>query len=61
MVAEGETSYLSFSRKIAPGKYNQVGLAMYELPNMVVACILFLMRPRHEHGCTQRVSLNSCG
>ena len=45
MVAEGESSYLSFKTKIAPGKYNQVGLAMYELPNMVFAWILFLLRP----------------
>ncbi len=52
MVAEGETSYLSFSTKIAPGKYNQVGLAMYELPNMIVACILFLMRPRRHQVVT---------
>ena len=48
MVAEGETSYLSFSTKIAPGKYNQVGLAMYELPNMIFAWILFLLRPRRR-------------
>jgi predicted nucleotidyltransferase len=46
MVAEGEDSYLSFSTKIAPDKYNQVGLAMYELPNMAFAWILFLLRPR---------------
>ena len=39
-------AYLSFSTKVAPGKYNQVGLAMYELPNMIVAVILFLLRPR---------------
>ena len=32
----GRASYLSFSTKIAPGKYNQVGLAMYELPNMIL-------------------------
>ena len=46
MVAEGESSYLSFGTKIPPGKYNQVGLAMYELPNMVFAWMLFLLRPR---------------
>ena len=52
MVAEGETSHLSFSTKIAPGKYNHVGLAMYELPNMVLALawILFLVRPRSRLG-----------
>ena len=48
MVAEGDDSYLSFSTKIAPGKYNQVGLAMYELPNMIFAWILFLLRPRSK-------------
>ena len=42
------TSYLSFSTKIAPGKYNQVGLAMYELPNMIFALILWLVRPQRR-------------
>ena len=46
MVAEGDSSYLSFGTSIAPGKYNQVGLAMYELPNMIFAWALFLLRPR---------------
>ena len=46
MVAEGESSYLSFSTKIEPGRYNQVGLAMYELPNMFLAWLLLLLRPR---------------
>ncbi len=46
MVAEHDSSYLSFSTKIAPGKYNQVGLAMYELPNMIIAWVLFLIAPR---------------
>jgi hypothetical protein len=56
------TSYLSFSTKIAPGKYNQVGLAMYELPNMIFAWLLFLLRPRSkkvgrvEAGCPQPAS-----
>jgi len=48
MVAEGETTYLSFSTKIAPGKYNQVGLAMYELPNMILAWALYLLRPHRR-------------
>jgi len=46
MIAEHDSSYLSFSTRIAPGKYNQVGLAMYELPNMILAWILLLLRPR---------------
>ena len=46
MIAEGESTWLSFSTAIAPGKYNQVGLAMYELPNCVLAWTLFLLRPR---------------
>jgi hypothetical protein len=46
MIAEGESTYLSFSTIIAPGKYNQVGLAMYELPSCVLAWMLFLLRPR---------------
>ncbi len=47
MVAEGETSYLSFSVSgISPGRYNQTGLAMYELPNMIFAWVLLLTRPR---------------
>ncbi len=48
MVTEGDDSYLSFSTKIPPGKYNQVGLAMYELPNLIIAWILFLLRPRSK-------------
>lgn len=48
MIAEGETSYLSFCTKIGPGKYNQVGLAMYELPNMILAMTLVLLRPRNR-------------
>ena len=45
MVAEGETTYLSFGTTIAPGLYNQAGLAMYELPSMILAWVLFLLRP----------------
>ena len=48
MIVEGERTYLSFSTAIAPGEYNQVGLAMYELPNMVLAWVLFLLRPPRE-------------
>ena len=36
MVAEGETTV----------RYNQTGLAMYELPNMIFAWVLLLTRPR---------------
>lgn len=46
MIAEGDSTYLSFSTVIGPGQYNQVGLAMYELPNCVLAWALFLLRPR---------------
>ena len=46
MIVERESTYLSFSRAIAPGQYNQVGLAMYELPNMILAWVLFVLRPR---------------
>jgi hypothetical protein len=46
MIVEGESSYLSFGTAIAPGQYNQVGLAMYELPNMILAWVLFLLRPQ---------------
>ena len=49
MVAEGESGYLTFTvGGIAPGRYNQTGLAMYELPNMCFAWVLFLRRPRVE-------------
>jgi hypothetical protein len=34
------------STVIAPGQYNQVGLAMYELPNCVLAWILLLLHRR---------------
>ena len=46
MIVEGEGSYLSFTAAIPPGQYNQVGLAMYELPNMILAWVLFVLRPR---------------
>jgi len=45
MIAEGDGTYLSFSTVITPGRYNQVGLAMYELPSCVLAWALFLLRP----------------
>jgi hypothetical protein len=45
MIVEGESTYLSFGTTIAPGQYNQVGLAMYELPNMLLAWVLLLVRP----------------
>ena len=45
MIVEGESTYLSFGAEIAPGQYNQVGLAMYELPNMIFAWVVFLLRP----------------
>jgi hypothetical protein len=46
MILEGSSSYLSFGTAIAPGQYNQVGLAMYEGPNMIFAWALFLLRDR---------------
>jgi hypothetical protein len=49
LIAEHCSSYLVFNLgKIQPGKYNQVGLAMYELPNMVHAWVLFLLRPKRK-------------
>jgi hypothetical protein len=48
MVAEGDPSYLSFSTMIAPGRYSQVGLPMYELPNMILTVLLWLIRPRRR-------------
>jgi hypothetical protein len=53
MIVEGERIYLSFSTAIAPGQYNQVGLAMYELPSMILAWALFLIRPRPEPTATE--------
>jgi len=47
LIAEHSGSYLTFSvGKIPPGKYNQEGLAMYEVPNMILAWVLLLLRPR---------------
>lgn len=46
MMIEGESTYLSFTAGIAPGQYNQVGLAMYELPNMIFAWVVIMLRPR---------------
>jgi len=49
LIAEHSGSYLTYSLgKIPPGKYNQEGLAMYELPNMILAWVLFLFRPRRR-------------
>jgi hypothetical protein len=60
MIAEGESSYLSFSVSgIAPGRYNQTGLAMYELPNMILAWALFLLRPRAPSPQTELDALRS--
>jgi hypothetical protein len=50
MIAEGETSYLAFTTTIAPGRYNQVGLALSELPNLILAWVLLLLRPKPERG-----------
>jgi hypothetical protein len=50
MIVEGQSSYLSFSTTIPPGQYNQVGLALYELPSMILAWVLFLLRPRRKAG-----------
>ncbi len=48
MLAEGDGTYLSFGADIPPGRYNQSGLAMYELPNMILAWALLLTRPRRR-------------
>jgi hypothetical protein len=48
MIVEGDRTWLSFSTTIGPGLYNQVGLAMYELPNMILAWVLLLLRPHRE-------------
>ena len=49
MIAEHSSSVLKFSvNGIPPGKYNQVGLAMYELPNMILAWALLLFKPRQR-------------
>jgi hypothetical protein len=49
MISEHDSSYFSFSLNgISPGKYNQVGLTMYELPNMIFAWILYLLRQRQR-------------
>ena len=45
MITEGRSSYLAFSTTIRPGTYNQVGLAMYELPNCILAWVLHLAGP----------------
>ena len=50
MIVERESTYLSFSAAITPGQYNQVGLAMYELPSMILAWVLVMLRPRRAAG-----------
>ena len=54
MMVEGESTYLSFGTSIAPGQYNQVGLAMYELPNMILAWALFLS----DHDASRMLTSN---
>lgn len=47
MVAEGDDTYLRFAIDGIPaGRYNQVGLTMYELPNLVFAWVLLALGPR---------------
>lgn len=49
MVIEGDDAYLHFTIDgIEPGRYNQAGLAMYELPNAILAWVLPVIRPREE-------------
>ncbi len=45
MMLEGEPQYFSFTLDIPPGLYNQVGLTFYELPNMLFAWVVLLLRP----------------
>jgi hypothetical protein len=46
MVVEGDDTYLALAVDgIDPGKYNQAGLAMYKLPNALLAWLLLLLRP----------------
>jgi uncharacterized protein DUF4345 len=49
MIVEGDGTWLAFGAAIPPGQYNQSGLAMYEGPTMMLAWVLFLLRPRHAH------------
>ena len=56
LIAEHSSSYLTYSLgKIPAGKYNQEGLAMYELPNMIFAWVLCLLRPRRRDAETPEV------
>jgi len=56
LIAEHSSSYLTYSLgKIPAGKYNQEGLAMYELPNMIFAWVLYLLRPRRRDAETPEV------
>jgi hypothetical protein len=48
MIVEGQLTDLSFGTTIAPGRHNQVGLAMYELPNMILAWAVVLLRPSRK-------------
>ena len=57
MIAEGESTWLSFNTAIAPGQYNQVGLAMYEFPNCVLAWILLLLHLREAANESQRITV----
>jgi len=45
LIMEGSESYLVFSVSAPPEVYNQVGLAMYEFPHLILAWIVFLFQP----------------
>jgi len=49
MVVEGSERYFVFSvNGVVPELYNQIGLAMYEFPHMLLAWMVFLTKPRQN-------------
>lgn len=51
LVIEGSTEIFVFSLNgVTKETYNQIGLAMYEFPNFVVAWALFISRYKKTHG-----------
>lgn len=48
MVLENEEHIIAFGFTVSAENYNQVGLGMYEFPQLVFAWLLFLTRPKRR-------------
>jgi hypothetical protein len=44
-LAEDDDSYFWFATTMSRGQCNQIGLAVHELPNKILACMPYVLRP----------------